>query len=80
MERRVRGDSGDGAGKRRAKSQAEADDPYARRAEQALGRALGTSVSVKLRGKNRGVIEIPFHDAEDFERLVEVIVGVGGIV
>jgi hypothetical protein len=35
---------------------------------------------VKLDGSNRGRIEIPFRDAEDFERIVEVIVGVGGIV
>lgn len=53
---------------------------YATRAEQALGRALGTSVRVKLDGTNRGRIEIPFRSADDFERIVEVIVGVGGIV
>lgn len=55
-------------------------DAYAQRAEQALSRALGTSVRVKLDGASRGTIEIPFRDAEDFERIVEVIVGVGGIV
>ncbi|MGD2217449.1 MAG: ParB/RepB/Spo0J family partition protein [Gemmatimonadales bacterium] len=55
-------------------------DAYATRAEQALARALGTTVRVKLDGSNRGRIEIPFRDAEDFERIVEVIVGVGGIV
>lgn len=55
-------------------------DPYARRAEQALGRALGTAVRVKVVDKSRGQIEIPFRDPEDFERIVEFIVGVGGIV
>ncbi|UCF20176.1 MAG: ParB/RepB/Spo0J family partition protein [Gemmatimonadota bacterium] len=55
-------------------------DPYAKKAEQALSRALGTAVRVKLDGKERGLIEIPFRDSEDFERIVEVIVGVGGIV
>lgn len=53
---------------------------YAERAENALSRALGTAVRVKLDGKSRGRIEIPFRDAEDFERVVEIIVGVGGIV
>ncbi|UCC71714.1 MAG: ParB/RepB/Spo0J family partition protein [Gemmatimonadota bacterium] len=53
---------------------------YAGKAEQALARALGTSVRVRLDEGNRGRIEIPFRDAEDFERIVELIVGVGGIV
>ncbi len=53
---------------------------YVARAEQALARALGTAVRVKLDGANRGRIEIPFRDAEDFERVVEIIVGVGGVV
>ncbi len=53
---------------------------YASRAEQALARALGTAVRIKLDGASRGKIEIPFRDAEDFERIVEAIVGVGGIV
>jgi len=53
---------------------------YAGRAEQALARALGTAVRIKLDGASRGKIEIPFRDAEDFERIVEAIVGVGGIV
>jgi hypothetical protein len=41
---------------------------------------LGTSVRVRLDGADRGRIEVPFRDAEDFERIVEVIVGVGGDV
>jgi ParB family chromosome partitioning protein len=53
---------------------------YAARAEQALSRALGTSVRVRLDGASRGRIEVPFRDGEDFERIVEIIVGVGGIV
>lgn len=53
---------------------------YVERAEQALARALGTAVSVRLTGAQSGQIEIPFRDAEDFERVVEVIVGVGGVI
>ena len=67
------------AGKSRLKSGG-ATEPYARRAEQALSRALGTEVRIKVVDKKRGHITIPFHDAEDFERIVEAIVGVGGIV
>ena len=54
--------------------------PYAARAEQALSRALGTAVRVKLDGASKGKIEVPFRSGEDFERIVEIIVGVGGIV
>jgi ParB family chromosome partitioning protein len=71
------------AGKRRKPGAIAADvhsSAYAARAEQALARALGTSVRVKLDGANKGRIEVPFRDAEDFERIVEIIVGVGGIV
>jgi ParB family transcriptional regulator, chromosome partitioning protein len=71
------------AGKRRKPGAIAADvhsSAYAARAEQALARALGTSARVKLDGANKGRIEVPFRDAEDFERIVEIIVGVGGIV
>ena len=53
---------------------------YVERAEQALARALGTAVSVRLTTAETGHIEIPFRDAEDFERVVEIIVGVGGVI
>ncbi len=63
-----------------AKAADSRQNAYAARAEQALARALGTAVRIKLDGASRGRIEIPFRDAEDFERIVEAIVGVGGIV
>lgn len=72
------------SGGKRARSESKAGDgrssAYLSRAEQALARALGTSVRVKLDGPERGHIEIPFRDSGDFERIVEVIVGVGGVV
>ncbi len=52
---------------------------FAAKAEQALARALGTAVRVKLDGSTRGRIEIPFRDVQDFERIVELIVGVDGV-
>lgn len=81
IERRVRDRK---SGRKRAERRARTPDPqasaYVERAEQALARALGTAVSVRLTGAQNGHIEIPFRDAEDFERVVEVIVGVGGVI
>ena len=45
-------------------------NPVARRAAILLGRSLGTGVAVRLSGRDKGEIRIPFHDADDFERIV----------
>ncbi len=50
-------------------------DPYIRRAQQALERALGTEVAVRLKGKAAGEIRVVFHDAEDFDRLLGLMAG-----
>jgi ParB family chromosome partitioning protein len=68
---------GGDAGVRKVESRSAA---YVSRAEQALSRALGTNVRVKLEAAERGRIEIPFRGSEDFERVVEAIVGVGGVI
>jgi len=68
-ERRARSGSGPGrspGGKVRTRP----EDPVARRTETALARYFGTAVKVRLRGKAAGEIRIPFHDAEDFERII----------
>jgi ParB family chromosome partitioning protein len=81
VERRVRQRRGSGRRRKTGVPAASARaSGYAAKAEQALARALGTGVRVKLDGASKGRIEIPFRDAEDFERIVEIIVGVGGIV
>lgn len=49
---------------------AQGGDPVARRAATLLGRSLGTGVSVRLKGAEKGEIRIPFHDGEDFERIM----------
>lgn len=55
----------------RAGGRGEAEaDPVARRAATLLGRSLGTGVEVRLSGKEKGEIRIPFHDADDFERIL----------
>lgn len=46
------------------------ENPVARRAATLLGRSLGTGVEVRLSGRKKGEIRIPFHDADDFERIL----------
>jgi len=69
--RRVR-DGGTGGVPRPGTSRGgrKAEDPVARRAATLLGRSLGTGVEVRLKGKESGEIRIPFHDADDFERIL----------
>lgn len=66
---RTAGDGSD-ADAPRGRRRAVPDSPVARRAATLLGRSLGTGVEVRLRGAEKGEIRIPFHDADDFERLV----------
>lgn len=68
-ERRARS----GSGSRRStggRVRTRPEDPVARRTETALARYFGTAVTVRLRGTAAGEIRIPFHDAEDFERII----------
>ena len=46
------------------------ENPVVRRTEMALARYFGTAVKIRLRSKAAGEIRIPFHDAEDFERII----------
>lgn len=52
-----------------------APDPYLVALEEALRAALGSRVRLKSDDAGDGVIEIPFHSSEDFERLFEAITG-----
>lgn len=76
MERRVRQGSGGNAGKRRAKSPTAGRDPLLKTLEEALRGRLGTRVQIRSGGKGKGVIEVPFHDTEDFERVFALMTGV----
>jgi ParB family transcriptional regulator, chromosome partitioning protein len=75
-ERRVRRlkDGGERKTDRRS-GRAGRSDPVADRAGQILERALGTQVKVSLRGPEEGEIEVVFHDADEFERLVRLMAG-----
>lgn len=68
-ERRARGTPGAGGGGT-PRARPGPEDPVARRTETALARYFGTDVKVRLRTRSSGEIRIPFHDAEDFERII----------
>jgi ParB family chromosome partitioning protein len=57
---------------RRARS-VPARDPNHRLLEEELQRALGTEVKIRATRGNRGHIEVPFHGAEDFDRVFELL-------
>ncbi len=70
--------SKEGTGKtRRASlgSRDEPEDPILHALREVLREALGSRVRLKTSDGKNGVIEIPFHSAEDFERVFEVITG-----
>ena len=51
-------------------------NPAARALETELSRALGTEVRIRrTRGGTKGRIEVAFYDAEDFERVFELLAG-----
>jgi ParB family transcriptional regulator, chromosome partitioning protein len=74
VERRVRGSGGSTAP--RKVGPAPVRDPLLRTLEEALRGRLGTRVQIRRGGKGKGVIEVPFHDTEDFERVFALITGV----
>lgn len=59
----------------RTSSPARGRDAAEREIEAALQRALGTAVRIRHSRGGRGRIEIPFYNADDFERVYEILVG-----
>jgi ParB family transcriptional regulator, chromosome partitioning protein len=51
------------------------DDPHVRHLEAELQRALGTAVRIRVTTGKAGRIEIPFYNADDFDRVLELILG-----
>ncbi|MGH7457784.1 MAG: ParB/RepB/Spo0J family partition protein [Longimicrobiaceae bacterium] len=47
--------------------------PHLRRIEEELQRSFGTRVRIRLSGPERGKVEVPFRDAEDFERVMALL-------
>lgn len=50
-------------------------DPHVRHLEEELQRALGTAVRIRVGGGRSGRIEIPFYNADDFDRVLELLLG-----
>jgi ParB family transcriptional regulator, chromosome partitioning protein len=50
-------------------------DPHLRHLEEELQRALGTAARIRVGRGATGRIEIPFYSAEDFDRLMEIMLG-----
>ncbi|MFW5947019.1 MAG: ParB/RepB/Spo0J family partition protein [Gemmatimonadota bacterium] len=72
-EERVRKDR---PGKRRSKPAEKARDPEVQALQVELERVLGTRVRIKqTRGGTKGSIEVSFYDADDFERVFELLAG-----
>ncbi|MBW3534066.1 MAG: ParB/RepB/Spo0J family partition protein [Gemmatimonadetes bacterium] len=77
VERRVRG-GGDEARKRRPASSvggSSTRDPMVRALEESLRETLATRVTIKGASGGKGVIEVPFHGTEDFERIFALLAG-----
>lgn len=73
VEERVR-QAGSKGGRRQRRMQGR--DPAAKALEQALERSLGTQVRIRRgRGAAKGRIEVSYYDAEDFERIFELLAG-----
>jgi ParB family transcriptional regulator, chromosome partitioning protein len=51
------------------------DDPHVRHLEAELQRTLGTAVRIRVAGGKSGRIEIPFYNADDFDRVLQIILG-----
>jgi ParB family chromosome partitioning protein len=76
VERRARADgkrSGRGGGGRSGGERER--DPVLRALEEALREGLSTRVKIRGVKKGKGVIEVPFHSTEDFERIFALIAG-----
>lgn len=75
VEERVRVGRGDGRKRKLTRPATASGAPHVRRIVTGLGRIFGAAVQVRLTGKGAGKIEIPFRDAQDFERILELVVG-----
>lgn len=77
VERRVRRDdeASEKSRSRTSGSSSASRDPVVRALEESLREALSTRVAIKGAAAGKGVIEIPFHGTEDFERIFALLAG-----
>ena len=50
-------------------------DPHVRRVEDQLRRRLQTDVGIQATGKDKGAIRIAFYNADDLDRIMEILLG-----
>ena len=67
------GERPEGRGRKKAEPRR---DPVVEALEQRLQERLATRARIRGAARGKGVIEIPFHGTEDFERLFELIAGI----
>lgn len=76
VERRAASEASSAPGRRKkGKSSGRERDPVVRALEKALQEELATRVKIRADSEGKGVIEVPFHGTEDFERIFERIYG-----
>jgi ParB family transcriptional regulator, chromosome partitioning protein len=71
VRRTVRPQHGDGA----KKADEPSADPHLRHLETQLQRALGTAARIRVVRGESGRIEIPFYNAGDFDRVIDLLLG-----
>jgi ParB family transcriptional regulator, chromosome partitioning protein len=62
-----------------AKERDSAGDPHLRHLEEELQRSLGTAARIRVVKGESGRIEIPFYNADDFERVIDLILRGEGV-
>ena len=77
VERRVRESAKPRAATRPVAATVDARNAEVRRLEDRLRKHLGTDSRIVQSGKERGEVRIPFYSADDFERVMELLLGSG---
>src|SRR5688572_19795220 len=77
VERRVRETGKPSAATRAAAAKPDGRSAEVRRLEDRLRKHLGTDAKIVQGGKDRGELRIPFYSADDFERVMELLLGAG---
>jgi ParB family chromosome partitioning protein len=75
VEERVRSHRAPAEPQAPGREDARSGDPHVRHLEAELQRTLGTPVRIRVGGGRSGRIEIPFYNADDFDRVLELLLG-----
>ena len=77
VERRVRETAKPSTAARAAAAKPDSRSAEVRRLEDLLRKQFGADVKIVQGGKDRGELRIPFYSADDFERVMELLLGPG---